>query len=99
LWGVNPARWVEVEGHIHWVARDPATGQLRYDQYVSEKAFAAAGGDVAEPKPATLVAMKKVPSAGDVVTIFHFPAIWDLVVWVTPNPEGPFAWKNPLVQP
>ena len=29
LWGVNPGRWVEFDGHIHWVAKDPATGEWR----------------------------------------------------------------------
>lgn len=99
LWGVNPGRWVEFDGHIHWVAKDPATGQLKYDQWAWDKAFAAAGGDVNHPNATTLVTMKKVASAGDVVTIFHFPAIWDLIVWAVPNPDGAFAWKNPLVKP
>jgi hypothetical protein len=98
LWGVNPGRWVEFDGHIHWVGRD-ANGELKYDQWAWDKAFVTAGGDINAPKAATLVAMKKVTSANEVATIFHFPAIWDLIVWVTPNPNGAFAWKNPLVQP
>jgi hypothetical protein len=99
LWGVNPGRWVEFDGHIHWVSKDPTTGQLTYDQWAWDKAFAGAGGDPEHPSAATLVAMKKVPGADSVVTIFHFPAIWDLIVWVKPNPKGAFAWKNPTVQP
>jgi hypothetical protein len=27
------------------------------------------------------------------------PSIWDLIVWVKPNPSGAFAEKNPLVKP
>lgn len=101
LWGINPGRWVEFDGHIHWVARDSSTGQLAYtsDEWAQDKAFAAAGGNPQHPNAATLVAMKKVSSADQVVTIFHFPAIWDLIVWVKPNPNGAFAWKNPLVKP
>jgi hypothetical protein len=99
LWGVNPGRWVEFDGHIHWVAKDPATGELKYDQWMPYKDFIAASGDADKPSAATLVAMKKVGSADQVVTIFHFPSIWDLIVWVTPNPNGAFAWKNPLVTP
>jgi len=99
LWGVNPGRWVEFDGHIHWVSKDPATGQLKYDQWTPDQDFTAAGGDPDRPSASTLVAMKKVDSANQVVTIFHFPAIWDLIVWVTPNPNGAFAWKNPLVTP
>lgn len=99
LWGVNPGRWVEFDGHIHWVARDPSTGQLKYDQWAWDKAFTAAGGNPESPSASTLVAMKKVTNANQVVTIFHFPAIWDLIVWAVPNPDGAFAWKNPTVTP
>jgi hypothetical protein len=99
LWGVNPGRWVEFDGHIHWVSKDPATGQLKYDQWTPDADFTSAGGDPERPNASTLVAMKKVPSAAQVVTIFHFPSIWDLIVWVTPNPNGAFAWKDPLVTP
>ena len=99
LWGVNPGRWFEFNGHVHWVSKDPATGALTYDGWAWDKNFAQAGGDPQHPSAATLVAMRKVPDAGDVVTIFHFPAIWDLIVWVKSNPSGAFAWKNPSVTP
>jgi hypothetical protein len=99
LWGINPGRWVEFDGHMHWVTKDPATGKYAYDLYSSEKSFAAAGGSVENPTAQTLVVMKKVPDAAAVVTVFHFPKIWDLIVWVKPNPDGAFADKNPLVKP
>lgn len=99
LWGVNPGRWVEFDAHVHWVAKNPTTGALLYDQWTWDKDFAAAGGDPEHPTAATLVAMNKVANAKDVTTVFHFPAIWDLIVWVIPNPNGPFAWKNPSVTP
>jgi len=99
LWGVNPGRWVEFDGHMHWVTKDPATGALTYDGWAWDKLFVAAGGNPEHPTAATLVAMKKVDDAGNVVTVFHFPAVWDLIVWVKPNPNGAFADKNPLVQP
>jgi hypothetical protein len=99
LWGVNPGRWVEFDAHIHWVAKDPATGALTYDHWALDPAFVAAGGSLTNPNAQTLVAMKKVPDAADVTTIFHFPAIWDLIVWVKPNPNGAFADKNPSVKP
>jgi hypothetical protein len=31
--------------------------------------------------------------------VFTFPDIWDLSVWVLPNPKGAFADKNPDVIP
>ncbi|MGA8535609.1 MAG: hypothetical protein WB615_15985 [Candidatus Tumulicola sp.] len=99
LWGINPGRWVEFDGHIHWVTKDPATGKFTYDQWAWDKKFAAAGGDLNHPSAQTLVAMHRVPDASRVITIFHFPAIWDLIVWVKPNPSGAFADKNPSVKP
>jgi hypothetical protein len=99
LWGINPGRWVEFDGHVHYVERDPATGKLTYDHWVMNPKFAAAGGNTAQPTAATLVALKKVPNASAVTTIFAFPSIWDLIVWVKPNPSGAFADKNPAVTP
>jgi hypothetical protein len=98
-WGIQPGRWVEFDDHVHYVATDPKTGQPVYDLYVDAKKFAAAGGNVKNPTAQTLVAMQKVDRPGDVVTIFEYPAIWDLIVWVKPNPRGPFAEKNPSVTP
>jgi type II secretory pathway pseudopilin PulG len=99
LWGVNPGRWVEFDGHIHWVAKDPATGALSYDHWLEDPKFKAAGGNPEQPSAQALVAAKKVAAASDVVTVFHFPSLWDLIVWVIPNPSGAFADKNPLVKP
>ena len=99
LWGVNPGRWVEFDGHVHWVAKNPATGALTYDHWIMDPKFRAAGGDPEHPTAEALVAAKKVAAASDVVTIFHFPSLWDLIVWVLPNPNGAFADKNPNVKP
>ena len=99
LWGVNPGRWVEFDAHMHYVTKDASTGKMTYDGWTWDKDFVAAGGSIAQPNAATLVAMKKVTDAGTVVTLFHFPAVWDLIVWVKPNSNGAFADKNPAVTP
>lgn len=99
LWGVNPGRWWEFDRHIHFVTRNPRTGKLTYDLYVADDDFLNAGGSLTHPRSATLVKMHQVKHAGDVVLIFSFPAVWDLIVWVRPNPKGAFAYKNPLVKP
>ena len=96
LFGVNPGRWVEFDDHIHWVGRQ--NGKLTYDNYVMAAKFKAAGGDPAHPAAADLVRMKKAPDAASVVTVFDMPRMWDLIVWVVPNPKGAFAEKNPLVK-
>lgn len=96
MFGVNPGRWVEFDDHVHWVGRD-ASGNLTYDNYVMANKFKAAGGNPAHPTSADLVRMHKAASTSDVVTVFDMPRIWDLIVWVKPNPNGAFAEKNPLV--
>ncbi|HLI94709.1 MAG TPA: hypothetical protein VKT72_01345 [Candidatus Baltobacteraceae bacterium] len=96
--GVNPGRWVEFDDHVHWVGHD-ANGQATYDNYVMADKFKAAGGDPAHPTAADLVRMHKVDKTSDVATVFDMPRIWDLIVWVRPNPSGAFAEKNPLVKP
>ena len=92
LWGIDPCRWFEFNGHIHYVARDPNTGETLYDLYVWNKAFVDNGGSLSNPSAQTLVDMGKVPAASDVLTIFEFPTIWDLIVWVKPHAPNQLFW-------
>lgn len=99
LWGVNPQRWDKFgRAHVHYILKN-ADGSLKYGLAVSGKAFTGAGGDLSNPQAATLVKLGKAPNAAQVATVFTFPAQWDLELWVTPNPSGAFADKNPLVHP
>ncbi len=97
LWGIDPGRWVEFDGHVHYVLRNPVTGATTYDQAVWNKTFLAAGGSLQHPSADTLVKIGEVKNVADVATIFEFPTIWDLIVWAKPNPNGAFANKNPTV--
>jgi hypothetical protein len=97
LWGVNYSRWVSFREHIHYILVGPNATEI-YGA-TSAKKFAAAGGNVDNPQAATIVAMGKAKSVADVKRVFLFPSIWDLIVWVKPNPNGAFADKNPLVTP
>jgi hypothetical protein len=92
LWGINPGRWYEFNGHVHYVIKQPGSGKMVYDQYIWNSDFVAAGGSLTKPSAATVVKLGKVPSADYVATIFEFPTIWDLIVWVKPHPAGPFHW-------
>jgi len=98
LWGVDPSRWVKFRAHVHYIAKDPKTNEPVYGGLRMSR-FTAAGGDLANPSAAALVKAGVVKNAGDVQTVFVFPAIWDLIVWVKPNPLGAFADKNPNVIP
>jgi len=92
LWGVNPGRWFEFNGHVHYVVKDPQTGKMIYDQWIWNDDFVKAGGDLSHPSAETVVKAGRVPSADYIATIFEFPTIWDLIVWVKPHPEGAFHW-------
>jgi hypothetical protein len=97
LWGVNYRRWISFREHVHYILTGP-NGQSVYGA-TSAKKFAAAGGNVDNPQPDTLVKMGIAKNVAQVQKVFLFPSIWDLIVWVKPNPDGAFADKNPLVIP
>jgi hypothetical protein len=97
LWGVNYHRWTSFREHVHFVLAGPNGTEL-YGA-TSAKKFVAAGGNADDPQPATLVKMGIAKSVDDVKHVFLFPSIWDLAVWVKPNPDGAFAEKNPLYPP
>jgi hypothetical protein len=97
LWGVNYGRWISFREHVHWVLAGP-NGTETYGA-TSAKKFAAAGGSVDNPQAITVVKLGKAQNVAQVKHVFLFPSIWDLIVWVKPNPSGAFAEKNPLVVP
>ncbi|MDQ6781253.1 MAG: hypothetical protein M3Z37_08915 [Candidatus Eremiobacteraeota bacterium] len=96
--GVNPGRWYGFDDHIHYVRLNPKTGAGQYDLYIMPADFRKSGGDPKHPTAADLVKLHKAKSTAQVVRVFDFPAVWDLIVWVKPNPKGAFAVKNPLVK-
>lgn len=96
LWGVDPSRWIHFGAHVHYVV--DAAGKETYGA-TRVSSFTAAGGNVRNPQPQTVVALGKATDAAQVKHVFLFPNIWDLIVWVKPNPDGAFADKNPLVTP
>ena len=97
LFGVGPDRWQKFGLHIHYGLTGP-NGTTTYGA-TSAKKLAAAGGDPKAPTAADLVKLGVAKSPSDVRFVFVFPAIWDLSVWVMPNPDGAFAEKNPNVKP
>jgi hypothetical protein len=97
IWGVNFRRWVSFREHVHYILAGP-NGAEMYGA-TSAKKFLAAGGNVDDPQAITVVKMGKAKAVADVKRVFLFPSLWDLIVWVKPNPNGAFADKNPLVTP
>lgn len=97
LWGVQPARWDKFGMHIHYGLAG-ANGAVTYGAMRAAK-YTDAGGDAQHPTPDGLVKAGIAKSADQVKFVFLFPAIWDLQVWVLPNPSGAFAEYNPSVKP
>jgi hypothetical protein len=97
LWGVDWRRWVSFREHIHYILVGANGGEV-YGATRAKK-FQAAGGNVDNPQAATLVQMGIAKNTADVKRVFLFPSLWDLIVWIKPNPNGAFADKNPLVVP
>jgi hypothetical protein len=94
--GLDPQRWQKFGLHVHYGIKGP-TG-VTYGS-IGPAAFAKTGGDAEHPTAAMLVAAGIAKSPSDVAFVFTFPAIWDVSVWVLPNPDGAFADKNPNVKP
>jgi hypothetical protein len=98
LFGISASRFFQENAHIHYVLRN-RDGSLAYGHAVSTKNYAATGLDPRHPTAAGLVKMGAVDSPDRVATVFLFPHIWDVTVWVLPNPDGAFADRNPNVKP
>jgi hypothetical protein len=108
LWGVSPSRWLDFSpAHVHFAIKT-ASG-LQYGG-IGDKTMTKVGGSVDHPTAADIVNVSKLKrwsvlgipkpqSASDVAFVFSFPAIWDLQVWLVPNPLGAFAEHNPNVIP
>lgn len=97
LWGVDPRRWIKIGSHIHYGIKQP-DGSIKLGG-LGRQRYAAAGGSLSAPTKQVLVAMGLAKSPDDVAFLFLFPPIWDLQLWVIPNPDGAFAEKNPDVKP
>ncbi|HEY6486825.1 MAG TPA: hypothetical protein VIX83_10625 [Candidatus Cybelea sp.] len=108
VWGVAPSRWLDFSpGHVHFGVKT-ASG-VAYGG-AGSKTMAKVGGSIDNPTAADIVKIGKLPhykvlkipapaTASQVAFVFPFPAIWDLQVWLVPNPLGAFAEHNPNVKP
>ena len=83
---------------MHYVTCDKTTHKCVYGKAVSVTKYAAVG-DVEHPTADGLVKTGAVKDAAAVSAVFLYPAIYNVSVWVVPNPLGQFAEKNPNVIP
>jgi hypothetical protein len=97
MWGVSATRWGTQELHVHFGVKQP-DGSVAYGGY-GPRGLAKYGIPFEGFTAADVVKIGKATSASDVAFVFTFPAIWDLQIWLVPNPMGPFAEHNPNVIP
>ncbi len=97
--GIDSKRFGKNGAHIHYVTCAPG-GACVYGKSVTVKRYAKFnGGEWRHPTAAGLVKAGAVKDAASVHNVFLYQAIWDVSVWVVPNPLGQFAEKNPAVKP
>lgn len=104
-YAIDPSRWVHRTAHMHY-GFTAADGSLKLGGMPVPK-FTDAGGVPSESQsdiPANKVALVKAGIPGlttpdQVQFVFLHPAMWDLIVWVLPNPAGAWADANPNVTP
>jgi hypothetical protein len=97
LFGIDPNRFGKIPAHVHYVTCD-AMKKCAYGKAVGATKYAAIG-DVEHPTADGLAKVGAVKDPATVSTVFLYPAIYDVSVWVVPNPLGQFAEKNPAVVP
>lgn len=102
---IDPKRWIHRGAHMHW-GFTAADGSLKLGALPVAKFSASGGtpntaqGDIPANKAALVAAgLPGLTSPDQVKFVFLHPAMWDLVVWVLPNPDGAFADANPNVKP
>ncbi|HYZ15276.1 MAG TPA: hypothetical protein VE591_02700 [Candidatus Acidoferrum sp.] len=99
LFGIDPKRFGKIRAHVHYVLCDKTTSKCTYGKAVGAAKYTAAGGDVEHPTAEGLVKAGAVSDPASVSTVFLYPAIYDVTVWVVPDPLGQFADTNPNVKP
>ena len=104
-YAIDPSRWTRRAAHIHW-GYAAADGSLKLGAMPVAK-LVDAGGVPNENEPnlavnkAALVktGLPGLTSPDQVKFVFLHPAMWDLIAWVLPNPDGAWADANPNVTP
>ena len=97
LWGIDPKRWGTFTPHVHFGVK--GSGDTIAFGGAGPKTLARVGSTLDKATSEDVVKLGKAQSADQVVFLFAFPAIWDLQVWLVPNPLGAFAEHNPNVVP
>lgn len=92
VYPVQSARWVAIPEHVHFAYT--MDGKTYYGVTRATPALRQAHITAQQ-----LRANKaKLPPKATLVWAMYHPAVWDLAMWIVPNPRGPFAELNPNVK-
>lgn len=89
---VQSTRWVLIREHVHFAYTltgksyygvAKAAPGLRQDHITADQLRASGA---------------KLPIGATLLWAMYHPAVWDLAMWLVPNPSGAFAEKNPNVK-
>ena len=90
IWGVNyPALGVVPRAHPLHSRRTQRNRDLRRHERARSSPLPAATSTIRRRRRSSRWASPR--DAATVKRVFLFPSIWDLIVWVKPNPNGAFA--------
>lgn len=89
---VQPGRWTTVRAHVHFAYRvGGGPVQMRGARVHDNLTGASISA-------AQLHADGLLPAGARLLWAYYHPTCWDLDFWLIPNPNGPFAQRNPLVR-
>jgi hypothetical protein len=89
---VQAARWVTIPEHVHFAYT--SGGKTSYGVAKASAALRQSHITLQQLRASGA----KLPADATLVWAMYHPAVWDLAMWVVPNPNGPFAEMNPNVK-
>lgn len=88
---VDTSRWTSIDAHVHLAYT--LNGKTIYAEEPAKQNLQKAEIDAED-----LRADGFLPNGARLKWAMYHPAVWDLALWVVPNPHGAFAEDNPLVR-
>jgi hypothetical protein len=89
---VLSSRWTLIREHVHYAYSVDGVTKYGVSHATPEMCTEKIALDVLRAHGA------KIPSNAKMVWAMYHPAVWDLAMWVVPNPRGAFADLNPNVK-
>ena len=92
MFPVQTSRWVTINEHVHYAYT--VNGRTKYGATRATPALRSENITLAMLRAAGA----KIPADAKLTWAMYHPTVWDLAMWVVPNPSGAFADLNPNVK-